>query len=158
MHCCRAGDIEEFPALDPIPRYPVRIDSTTNEVKISFPKNPLVQGDHAHKALRQRDKTNENVVLIIGSGECTALLGPQQASTTSISLTAGGSGHSCAETLRQEGFTGRIIVVTKENYLPYDRPKLSKVMSLDGVKLALRSEEYYKVNFSFTKILRHFKG
>jgi hypothetical protein len=112
----------------------------------------LVQGDHAHKALCQRDKKNENVVLIIGSGECTGSLGLQEASNPSFSLTAGGSGHSCAETLRQEGFTGRIIMVTKENYLPYDRPKLSKVMSLDGVKLALRSEEYYKVEFSLTTI------
>ena len=36
-------------------------------------------------------------------------------------------------------------MLTKEKYLPYDRPKLSKVMNLDGAKLALRSEEYYKV-------------
>jgi len=33
----------------------------------------------------------------------------------------------CAETLRQEGFRGPIVVATKENHLPYDRPKLSKV-------------------------------
>ena len=64
-----------------------------------------------------------------------------------FSETKGAAGHSCAETLRQEGYTGQILMLTKENYLPYDRPKLSKVMDLDGNKLALRSQEYYKVNF-----------
>ena len=59
----------------------------------------------------------------------------------------GAAGHSCAETLRQEGYTGRVLMITKEKYLPYDRPKLSKVMNLDGNKLALRSAEYYKVMF-----------
>ena len=33
----------------------------------------------------------------------------------------------CAETLRQEGFRGPIVVATKDKHLPYDRPKLSKV-------------------------------
>ena len=33
----------------------------------------------------------------------------------------------CSETLRQEGFKGRIVLASRENVLPYDRPKLSKV-------------------------------
>lgn len=36
----------------------------------------------------------------------------------------------CAETLRQEGYTGRVVLVSQESSLPYDRIKLSKV----GVK------------------------
>lgn len=34
----------------------------------------------------------------------------------------------CAETLRQEGFDGKIILCSMEQTLPYDRPKLSKVV------------------------------
>ena len=33
----------------------------------------------------------------------------------------------CAEALRQEGYKGKIMIVTKENDPPYDRTKLSKV-------------------------------
>ena len=39
----------------------------------------------------------------------------------------GPAGVVCAQTLRVEGFLGEIVIVTKENYLPYDRTKLSKV-------------------------------
>ncbi|KAK7488224.1 hypothetical protein BaRGS_00020531, partial [Batillaria attramentaria] len=50
---------------------------------------------------------------------------------------------ACAETLRQEGFTGRIVVLTKENCLPYDRPKLSKAMSSTAESIALRSQDFF---------------
>ena len=33
----------------------------------------------------------------------------------------------CAETLRQNDYSGRIIMVTKEGLPPFDKPKLSKV-------------------------------
>ena len=42
---------------------------------------------------------------------------------------SGGAAQSCAETLRNKDdpWKGRIIMLTSENCLPYDRPKLSKV-------------------------------
>lgn len=39
----------------------------------------------------------------------------------------GPAGLVCAETLRQEGFTDRIVICTMDKHPPYDRPKLSKV-------------------------------
>ena len=36
----------------------------------------------------------------------------------------------CAETLRQEGFKGRVIIASQESDLPYERIKLSKVNCL----------------------------
>lgn len=42
-------------------------------------------------------------------------------------LSSGPAAAVCAETLRQEGFRGRIVAATKDKHLPYDRPKLCKV-------------------------------
>lgn len=53
------------------------------------------------------------------------------------------------ETLRQEGFTGRLILISNENVIPYDRPKLSKFMHQTADAMALRSKEFYDVRSSF---------
>ena len=45
----------------------------------------------------------------------------------SACFSEGPSGLVCAETLRQNGFQGRVVMATKDRYLPYDRTKLSKV-------------------------------
>lgn len=42
-------------------------------------------------------------------------------------VSVGAASLSCAETLRQENFGGRIIMVTREDLLPYDKTRLSKV-------------------------------
>ena len=47
-----------------------------------------------------------------------------------IFLFAGPSSVVCIETLRQEGYKGRIVLCCREDTLPYDRPKLSKVYFL----------------------------
>lgn len=65
---------------------------------------------------------------------------------TFVILGAGPSGATCAETLRQEGFTGRIVVVGKEKALPYDRVKVTKSMDAELAKIQFRTEEFYKEN------------
>lgn len=59
----------------------------------------------------------------------------------------GPAGTCCAEKLRQEGFDGRLIMITKENYLPYDRTKLSKALNADVNSILLRSQEFYDVRY-----------
>ncbi len=49
-------------------------------------------------------------------------------STTHIIVGAGQAGAWAAVSMRQAGFAGRIIVVGEENWLPYERPPLSKSM------------------------------
>lgn len=58
----------------------------------------------------------------------------------------GGSGSSCAEVLRQEKFEGRLIVLSKDKYLPYDRPKVSKLLDSEFSKIGLRKQEFYDVS------------
>ena len=52
---------------------------------------------------------------------------------------------SCAETLRQNGFTGRIVMVMKEKRLPYDRVTLSKNLAVNADSLALRDKAFFQV-------------
>uniref|UniRef100_A0A672FEW2 Apoptosis inducing factor mitochondria associated 3 n=1 Tax=Salarias fasciatus TaxID=181472 RepID=A0A672FEW2_SALFA len=52
------------------------------------------------------------------------------------------AGLVCAETLRQEGFTDRIVMCTMDRHPPYDRPKLSKSLDSTAEQLRLRSVEF----------------
>jgi len=55
------------------------------------------------------------------------------------------AGLRAVETLRREGFSGRLVVVGAESHLPYDRPPLSKDFltgDVDADDLALRSTPY----------------
>lgn len=65
----------------------------------------------------------------------------------SIVVIGGGpSGATCVETLRQQGFTGKLTLVCKENCLPYDRVKVSKTMDFDIKKAEFRTAEFYAEN------------
>uniref|UniRef100_A0A8C1G2W0 Rieske domain-containing protein n=1 Tax=Cyprinus carpio TaxID=7962 RepID=A0A8C1G2W0_CYPCA len=98
----KTGDIEEFPGLDCLPKYKVKVEDgkvyVTTDKKVSL--MPLAC------LCRQC-----NIC------ECLCFIGP-------ASL-------QCAETLRQNGYEGRIIMVTKDEQLPLDKTKLSKVKSVD---------------------------
>ncbi len=61
----------------------------------------------------------------------------------------GQAGFSCAAKLRACGFEGAISIACEENFLPYQRPPLSKKYltgQYELKRLLLRSEEYYKKN------------
>uniref|UniRef100_A0A8D3BC29 Apoptosis inducing factor mitochondria associated 5 n=1 Tax=Scophthalmus maximus TaxID=52904 RepID=A0A8D3BC29_SCOMX len=64
--------------------------------------------------------------------------------THTILLLGGGPASLiCAETLRQEYFGGRIIMVSRDNLLPYDKARLSKVMNVESDSILLRRREFY---------------
>lgn len=68
---------------------------------------------------------------------------------SSVAVVVGGgpSGATCAETLRSEGYKGHITMVARENYLPYDRIKVSKIGTVTDIeKLQARSQQYYNDN------------
>ena len=66
---------------------------------------------------------------------------------TFLIIGAGAAGNAAAETLRNEGFSGRVILISPEATLPYDRPNLSKEFLAGKAKpewLPLRSPGFYE--------------
>ncbi|XP_050443240.1 apoptosis-inducing factor 3-like isoform X2 [Adelges cooleyi] len=115
----KSGDIEDFPGLDNIPSYKVTV--TNGDVKVSTKKSALENGKF-EKPLIKRNPCDKRTFIVVGGGP---------------------AGTCCVQTLRQEGFDGRLILITKDNYLPYDRTKLSKALNTDINSILLRSQEYY---------------
>lgn len=115
----KTGDIEDFPGQDSIPCYKVNIEQ--GKVRVRAKRSDLIANKRV-KDMVKRDPNNKITYAIIGGGP---------------------SGGICAETLRQEGFTGRIIMVCSEQALPYDRVKLSKAMDSELQKIEYRSKEFY---------------
>ena len=65
---------------------------------------------------------------------------------TFLIVGAGAAGNTAAETLRREGFAGRIVMITGESERPYDRPNLSKdfISGKSGEEgLPLRGPKFY---------------
>ena len=68
-------------------------------------------------------------------------------SRTAVIIGAGAGGNAAAESLRREGFAGRIVMITPEKERPYDRTLLSKSFlagdtGFDAV--AMRPESFYQ--------------
>lgn len=117
------GDIEDFPGQDSIPCYQVKVEK--GQVKVRAKKSELQSNKRSHM-FAKRDQKDERVFVVVGGGP---------------------SGAICAETLRSKGgFTGRIILISNESLLPYDRPKLSKVMDATPESVQLRSQKFYDDN------------
>jgi NADPH-dependent 2,4-dienoyl-CoA reductase/sulfur reductase-like enzyme/nitrite reductase/ring-hydroxylating ferredoxin subunit len=90
----RSGALVEPPAVDPLPRYPARVED--GRVLVSL--QPIQTPDIPASA-------DERCFVILG---------------------AGAAGQAAAQRLREEGFGGRLIMVSHEAELPYDRTVLSK--------------------------------
>lgn len=66
---------------------------------------------------------------------------------TLVVLGAGAAGTHAAEAARRRGFEGRLVMITREEDLPYDRPNLSKGYLQDEVLdgwMSLRPADFYE--------------
>ncbi|XP_072548094.1 apoptosis inducing factor mitochondria associated 4 isoform X2 [Salminus brasiliensis] len=110
------GDIEEYPGLDSLPIYKVKVEDGKVYVTASKQK--------ATKRVKEMSRRVPGVchtVLLIGGGPASL---------------------QCAETLRQNKYNGRIIMVTKDEKLPLDKTKLSKAMNIEIEKILLRPSDF----------------
>ena len=115
------GDQQEPPGLDSLPCYQVRVEG--ENVIVSVPDNA---SDVRTPTMAQYNSHADGRTFVI--------------------LGAGAAGVHAAETLRIAGYQGRIIMVTRDLQLPYDRTWLSKDYFIGKVsreQVPLRSPEFY---------------
>ncbi len=126
------GNVCEPPAIDGLPRYKTRIENDQIFVQITEEKTEDIN-------------TNLSVT----------------DSRTFIMLGGGAAGLMAVQTLRSEGFNGKLIMITKEDTLPYDRTALSKKFMTGKAKpeeLLLRKEDFFekhKIEIEKNKEVKH---
>lgn len=123
-HACfdvTTGGLKEPPALDSLPRYEVRVEDGRVLARL-----PDEAEDRVPPRMSGRDGTDARQFVILG---------------------AGAAGYAAAQTLREDGFRGRVALVTREDRAPYDRPNLSKDYLQGHAEpewMPLRAEEFYR--------------
>src|SRR5215213_1091441 len=122
-HACfnvTTGDLLEPPAFDALPCYQVRIEN--EQVFVMLPAD----ADRRTPAMTKRGSKDERLFVILGGGA---------------------AGYMAVQTLREDGFTGRVLMITRENRPPYDRPNLSKEYLQGHAEpewMPLRPEEFFE--------------
>jgi apoptosis-inducing factor 3 len=117
----KTGDLVDPPALDAMTRFDTRVDG--DNVAVILPDQPTGQ--------RPPPMARHN---------------PQKDRRTFVILGAGAAGNAAAQQLRQAGYEGRLVLISKEMDLPYDRPPLSKGFlggQQDKESLTLRPAAFY---------------
>ena len=117
----RDGHLLEPPSLDPLATLTVRVEH--GEVYVERPDVPV---SSAAQSRGGHNATDERLFVIVGGGAAAS---------------------AAVETLRQEGYAGRLVMVSPEKRTPYDRPNLSKDYlsgRIGADMLPLRSRRFYE--------------
>ena len=104
--------------IDGIPTYSVSLKK--DQVFVSVPSGKLPV--RVTPTMAVRDPANVTTFLVIGGGPAAL---------------------ASVETMRKEGFTGRIVMVSADTLPPYDRIVLSKKFRVPGSDILLRQPEFY---------------
>src|SRR6185369_12586974 len=116
------GNMEDPPALDSLVSYPLRVDG--ERIMLSLPQDAQ---DRRMPAMCKRDTSADSRQFVI--------------------IGAGAAGYAAAQTLREEGFRGSVVMITREDRAPYDRPNLSKDYLQGHAEpewMPLRGEDFFK--------------
>ena len=113
------GDIEDMPGLDSLQNFEVRVAG--NDVSIVATEEQL-KNPKRRRPMAKCEAGNTKVFVVIGGGS---------------------AGAAAVESIRANGYNGRLVWISKENTLPVDRIRLSKAFDLTEDKVLLRSPEFY---------------
>ena len=114
----KTGFPESGVAYNGIPVYQVKVEN--NRVFVYSKKS--IGSSSVEMPMVTRDESNTEQYVIIGGGPAS---------------------ESAVETLRQSGFSGKIVIVSKEDFLPYDRTLLTKAPTTASPKLQIRTPDFY---------------
>lgn len=115
----KTGYYESGPVVDSLPKYEVW--EKDGQVSVKVPKKITV--NNVQIATFKRDPENKTRYVILGGGP---------------------AGACAAETLRQSGFTGEIVMLTAEKELPYDRSMLTKaLLKIQPDNISIRKQNHY---------------
>jgi NADPH-dependent 2,4-dienoyl-CoA reductase/sulfur reductase-like enzyme/nitrite reductase/ring-hydroxylating ferredoxin subunit len=124
-HACfhaKTGDLQEPPARDALPHFDITVEG--DEIFVNLPeKVELSRTPQMVKMDHQKDK---RIFVILGGGA---------------------AGNAAAQSLRENGYIGRLIMISYEDRLPYDRPNLSKDYlkgEAEAEWMPLRSADFYR--------------
>ncbi|MGI4760046.1 MAG: FAD-dependent oxidoreductase [Janthinobacterium lividum] len=134
-HACfklDSGHLCEPPALDDLPTYTVR--EADGRILVQVPASPPAS----------TDKPDATPTAEVGGTPLAPASAPADARTFVI-VGGGAAGEFAAQTLRREGFAGRVVLVSAEEK-PYDRTKLSKAYLAGKAQpetMPLRTADFY---------------
>lgn len=120
--CAKTGDLKQPPALNSLPRYEVLLRG--DDVVVKLPEKLVKSRIPEMVSL---DSTRDPRTFVI--------------------LGAGAAGNAAAQSLRQNGYMGKILMISQEPDLPYDRPNLDKDYLQGEAKdewMPLRSAKFYQ--------------
>src|SRR5919197_890468 len=123
-HACfnaATGDLEEPPVLDALPCYELRVEN--ENIIVGLPDEAT---DRRTPVMSKRDSSADGRSFVILGG--------------------GAAGYAAAQALREDGFQGRLLMITREGRTPYDRPNLSKDYLQGHAEpewMPLRGDEFY---------------
>jgi len=124
-HACfnaKTGDLREPPARDALPHFNISVEG--DEIFIELPEK--VEASREPQMVKFDHQKDKRIFVILGGGA---------------------AGNAAAQSLRESGYTGRILMISYEDRLPYDRPNLSKDYLKGEAKaewMPLRSKEFYQ--------------
>ncbi|KAI9490076.1 monodehydroascorbate reductase [Zychaea mexicana] len=123
----KSADIEDAPALDSLQRFDVSVENGNVYVTVS---EEQLKNFRRHPHCAKHDPKNKETVVIIGGGASAA---------------------AAAQKLREENFRGRIKIVSREDYYPVDRIKITKQYAIESAdSISLRPKEFWDdINIEF---------